>query len=58
MIQKGLSPLWRAAFDGRKDIVQLLLDSHANVNLPNDVRYSNTMYIMHIDINFVLGIHS
>ena len=58
MIQKGASPLWCAAHDGRKDIVQLLLDHHANVDLPNDVRHSNTMYTIHIDTFAPVAIHS
>ena len=58
MIQKGRSPLRCAARDGHKDIVQLLLDHHANVDLPTDVRHSNTMYAIHIDTCASVAIHS
>ena len=52
MMQTGESPLYFAAQDGRKDIVQLLLDHHANVDLSTDVRHSNTMYTIHIDSEY------
>ena len=58
MMQTGESPLGFAAQDGRKDIVQLLLDHHANVDLPTDVRHSNTMYTIHIDTCAPVAIHS
>ena len=58
MIQTAVSPLWCAAHDGRTDIVQLLLDHHANVDLPTDVRHSNTMYTIHIDTCAPVAIHS
>ena len=49
ILQYGQSPLWSAAFNGLIDIVLLLLEHHAAVDLPNDVRHSNTMYTIHID---------
>ena len=49
MLQKGLSVLWKAGFEGHTEIVLLLLRYHAVVNLPNDVRHSNTMYTIDID---------
>ena len=58
MIQKGRSPLYFAAHNGRKVIVQLLLGHHANVDLPTDVRHSNTMYTIHIDTYAPVAIHS
>ena len=39
-------------FSGRlaiTDIVLLLLGNHAEVELPNDVRYSNTKYTVDMD---------
>ena len=58
MIQKGKSPLYIAAHIGHRDIVQLLLDHHANVDLPSDVRHSNTMYTKHIDTCAPVAIQS
>ena len=49
MLQNGQSVLWAACYDGREDIILLLLSNHAEVNLPNDVRYSNTVYTVDID---------
>ena len=49
MLQKGKSVLWRASFEGHIEIVLLLLHHHAAVDLPNDVRHSNTMYTIDID---------
>ena len=48
MLQKGKSVLWRASFEGHTEIVLLLLHHHAAVDLPNDVRHSNTMYTVDI----------
>ena len=59
MTQTGVSPLGFAVFDGYKGIVQLLLDHHANVDLPNDVRHSNTMYTQYTQYTLILvAIHS
>ena len=44
MLQKGQSVLYHACYFGHAQIVLLLLRHHAAVDLPNDVRYSNTMY--------------
>ena len=49
MLQKGQSVLWSATYNGSYDIVLLLLRHHAAVDLPNDVRHSNTMYTVDID---------
>ena len=49
MLQEGLSILWTASFKGYTEIVLLLLHHHAAVDLPNDVRHSNTMYTVDID---------
>ena len=49
MLQKGRSPLWKACFYGHTNIVQVLLRSDAEVDLPTDVRHSNTMYTVDID---------
>ena len=49
MLQKGESPLWKASYEGHTEIVLLLLRHHAEVDLPNDVRHSNTMYTVDID---------
>ena len=49
MIQKGQSPLWFASSGGRNDIASLLLE----LDLPNDVRHSNTMYTVHIDSHWL-----
>ena len=49
MLQKGRSVLWSAAYKENSDIVLLLLQHGAVVNLPNDVRHSNTMYTVDID---------
>ena len=39
-LQEGKPPLWFAALDGRSDIALLLLQYHAEVDLPCAVRYS------------------
>ena len=49
MIQKGDSVLWKASFEGHTEIVLLLLYHHAAVDLPTEVRHSNTMYTVDID---------
>ena len=49
ILQEGQSPLWWAAYRGHIAIVLLLLEHHAAVDLPTDVRHSNTMYTIHID---------
>ena len=49
MLQKGYSVLSIASLKGRAEIVRLLLRHHAAVNLPTDVRHSNTMYTVDID---------
>ena len=49
MLQKGQSVLWKASSGGYTEIVLLLLRHHAVVDLPNDVRHSNTMYTIAID---------
>ena len=49
VLQKGQSVLWSAAYEGNGDIVLLLLRHQAAVNLPNDVRHSNTIYTVDID---------
>ena len=49
ILQYGESPLFIAAFKGLIDIVLLLLVHHAALDLPTDVRHSNTMYTIHID---------
>ena len=49
MLLKGKSILWNACYKGHTDIVLLLLSNNAEVDLPNDVRYSNTMYTVDID---------
>ena len=46
MLQKGQSILWKAAFNGHTDIALHLLEHGAEVDLPNDVRQSNTMYTL------------
>ena len=43
MLQKGQSVLWKSSIKELTEIV-LLLCHHAAVDLPNDVRYGNTMY--------------
>ena len=38
LFQNGKHPLWHASYDGRTDLVELLLiKSRANVNLPTEV---------------------
>ena len=37
MIQEGVSPLYKASEEGHDDVVQLLLDSGASVDLPAKV---------------------
>ena len=49
MLQEGDSVLWKASFKGYTKIVELLLRHHAAVDLPADVRHSNTMYTVDID---------
>lgn len=46
MLQKGQSILWIAAHFGHTNIVLHLLEHGAEVDLPNDVRQSNTMYTL------------
>ena len=62
MIQKGQSPLWLASRDGQSDIASLLLQHHAEVDLPEvylpaDVRHSNTMYTVHTDTRSQLYVY-
>ena len=49
MLQKGYSVLFKASVKGYTEMVLLLLHHHAAVDLPNDVRHSNTMYTVDID---------
>ena len=49
MLQKGHSILWIASFGGYTEIVLLLVRHHAAVDLPNDVRHSNTIYTINVD---------
>ena len=39
MLQKGQSPLWRTSYSGHSDVVLLLLQHNAQVDLPTNVRY-------------------
>ena len=39
ILQKGLSPLWKASYNGHSSTVLLLLQHNAQVDLPTDVRY-------------------
>ena len=43
ILQGKLTPLWRASYEGRSDIVEVLLDRGAEVNQRNDVR---TLYLV------------
>ena len=49
MLQKGYSVLWKASLKGLAEIVLLLLHQLAAVDLPTNVRHSNTMYKVDID---------
>ena len=57
MLQKGRSPLWTASFCGHAEIVLLLLRHRAAVDLPNDVRHSNTQTSMFV-VSRVIASHS
>ena len=47
--QEGQSVLYLASYDGNTELVLLLLKHGAAVDLPNEVRHSNTMYTVDID---------
>ena len=49
MLQKGASFLGKACYDGHTNIVLLLLGNHAEVDLPTDVRYSDTVCTHTVD---------
>ena len=38
LFQDGNHPLWHASYDGRTDLVEMLLKSNARVNLATEVR--------------------
>ena len=54
MLQSGHSALWKASYDGHRDIILLLFQHNAEVDLPNNVRYTVTLrtqyttYTVHI----------
>ena len=43
MLQSGQSALWKASYKGHLDIVLLLLQHNAEVDLPTNVRYTVTL---------------
>lgn len=50
-LDKEFSPLWRATYLGRRDLVMILLENGANINATNDSRKSVLMQSWDVEIN-------
>ena len=50
ILQGKISPLWAASYEGRLEVVGVLLDRGAEVNLPTDV----SVFLVHCGGNMVV----